>query len=32
MKAKNLKDEFETALRKTLMMMNAQGNKAAVRV
>jgi hypothetical protein len=32
MRAKNLKIEFETALRKTLMMMNANGNKAAVKV
>jgi hypothetical protein len=32
MRAKNLKSEFETSLSKTLMMMNAHGNKAALKV
>jgi hypothetical protein len=32
MRAKNLKSEFETSLSKTLMMMNARGNKAALKV
>jgi hypothetical protein len=30
--AKDLKKEFETALCKTLMMMNANGNKASLKV
>jgi len=32
MGAENLKKEIETALCKTLMMMNANGNKAALKV
>jgi hypothetical protein len=32
MRANNLKNEIETALCKTLMMMNANGNKAALKV
>jgi hypothetical protein len=32
MRAENLKNELEAAVCKTLMMMNACGNKAAVRV
>jgi len=32
MRAENLKKEIETALCKTLMMMNANGNKAALKV
>jgi len=32
MGAKNLKKEIETALCKTLMMMSANGNKAALKV